>query len=653
MTETHELNGPEQEEQVADKPRFVSWPPPGLERIQGTLWSILGLLVIGDGILILPLLVSVASTETRWSPGPFGNQWWILPLTTVFGLFVMLSALLRILHLLRTARRAIGMGHGRLSIAQAAIDIHKDVGFLLQGGRMYSHLDASVRAGILRLRLTGAALYSAAALWVPFGFILALFIASHGSISIGTVWDLTLLPAAILVLTAFIIRVVAGTRSGAVGLKIRKTAAEFEAASQVDDWAEDYDLIGNESVLRRGPSTGEKGFRIASIGFIVSMILLWIPILTLVIGGSFTPMITRIAIPRFQGIQEKAIRVNYLRAYRLQPDYNLTAQEAGEALHSLNMVASNGVPPDELYRTPVRIYESDWGGRIDRSGNLFERYLNHDLSETSLNYFRNGVRHPALAEFRILSRAAEADIADSRYMIPFPDDLNLMALPIPRLQSVADGARIQIVRAAMEFDTGNRRRAEQLIREVISTGFLMIDDDPHLIGNLVGIVLVNYGKEALQSFYMASGQLREAEHLHHMGEEVSQVIEQTGRVYRELDDISYFNLMASIVDDGTALRGLRWEFLPHLTTLAPIRSLHKAVFGTDPEYDQWLLDVEADLVRWPAEQELFDLSRLGWLTSPSNLKKRGFLEFWFGLVFGKSGVPGNLAASIRALNMYR
>lgn len=653
MTEAHELNGSEQEEQVADMPRFVSWPPPGLERIQGTLWSILGLLVIGDGILILPLLVSVASTETRWSPGPFGNQLWILPLTTVFGLFVMLSAFLRILHLLRTARRAIGMGHGQLSIAQAAIDMHKDVGFLLQGGRMYSHLDASARAGILRLRLTGAVLYSAAALWVPFGFILALFIASHGSISTGTVWDITLLPPALLVLTAFIIRVVAGTRSGAVGLKIRKTAAEFEAASQVDDWAEDYDLIGNESVLRRGPSTGERGFRIASIAFIISMILLWIPILILVFGGAITPMITQFAIPRFSGVQEKIVRIEYMREYRLEPDYNLTAQEAGGALQSLNMVGSKGVPPDELFRTPIRVYDSDWGDRPVRSKNLFERYLNDDFSEASLNYFRNAVGHPALGEFRVLSRAAEADIADSRWVIPFPDDLSLMALPIPRLQSVADGARIQIVRAAMEFEAGNRRDAEAHIREVISTGFLMIDEDPNLIGNLVGAVLVNHGKEALESFFMASGRIEEAKNLHYMGEEIDRVLELTRKARGDLVDTSKFHLMASIVNDENTLRGLRWEFLPQLTTLAPTMSLNKAVFGTDAGYDQWLLDVEADLVRWPAEQELFDLSRLGWLTSPSNLKKRGFIEFWFGLVFGKSGVPGNLAASIRALNMYK
>ncbi len=649
MIDSIKQSGSEEEvETRVTTPRFVSWPPPGLERIQGTLWSILGLLVIGDGILILPLLLSIATTESRWSPGPFSDQWWILPLTTMFGLFIMLSALLRILHLLRSARKAIVMGHGRLTVAQVSIDAHKDVGFLLQGGRMYAHLDAAARGTILKLRLIGAALYSAAALWIPFGFILALFIASHGSISTGTFWDITMLPVGLCVITAFTLRVIAGSRSGAVGLKIRKTAAEFQAASQVDGWAEDYDLIGNESILRRGSSTGEKGFRITSIAFIVSMILLWIPILILVFGGAITPIITQFAIPRFSGVQEKIVRIEYMREYRLEPDYAITAQEAGDALQSLNLVGWHGLPQEALQRSPVRVYKADFGDQRVRSSNLFERYLNDDLADRDLLRFRNTIGHPALDEFRILSRATDADFAGSRWVIPFPDSLSWSHIPIPRFQSISDGARIQIVRAAMEFEAGNHRDAEIHIREVISTGFLMIDEDPTLIGNLIGAVLVGYGKEALESFFMASGRIEEAKNLHYMGEEIDRVLELTRKTRGDFAETSKFHLMASMVNDENTLRGLRWELLPQLTTLAPIMSLNKAVFGTDAGYEQWLLDVEADLVRWPAEQELFDLSRLGWLTSPSNLKKRGFLEFWFGLVFGKTGVPGSLAASVRA-----
>lgn len=626
--------------------KHLSWPPPGLERIQGTLWSILGLLVIGDGILILPLLISVATTESRWSPGPFGNQWWILPLTTVFGLFVMLSAFLRILHLLRTARKAIGMGHGLLSIAQTAIDTHKDVGFLLQGGRMYSHLDASARAGILRLRLTGVAFYSAAALWVPFGFILGLFIASHGSISSGTVWDITLMPAALCVVTAFIVRVIAGSRSGAVGLKVRKTAAEFQAASQVGEWAEDFDRLDHRGVLRRGPSTGERGFRIASIAFIISMILLWIPILILVLGGSIAPLITQISVPRFFGVEEKIIRIEYMREYRLESDYSITATDAGDALQNLIMPDIGAYP---LLRPPSRIYEEGWDRVRVQSSNLFERYLNNDLAEKDLRFFEAAVSHPALNEFKILSRAPEAAIADSRWEIPFPDSVRWSDIPHPRLQVVSEGSRILIVRAAREFEAGHRQNAETHIREVISTGFLLIDEDPTLIGNLIGAVLVGLGKDALESFFMASGRFEEAERLHNLGEMIDRVLKQTRRSRSGLDESSYLQAIANIVNDDNALRGLRWELLPHLTTLAPMASLHKAVFGTDDGYNQWLLHVEASLVRWPAEQEMFERSRIGWLTSPSNLKKRGLLEFCFSLVFGKSGVPGSLAASIRAM----
>jgi len=603
---------------------------------------------LGDIVLILPLLVMVATRVDRWSPGPFGTDWWILPVTTVLGLFILLTVLLRLLHLLRTTRTALGMGHGLLTVAQVAIDVQKDVGFLLQGGRMYSHLDADTRGSILRLRLIGAACYSAAALWIPLGFILALFIAGHGTIGTSTMWNITIVPAVILVLTAFIIRLIAGGRSGTAGWKIRRTAAEIEAAGLVGDWAEDYDRLDERLASDRGPAADERVFRFAWVFFTTSTVVILTPILILVFGGSIAPLITQVSMPRFAGVEEKILRIDYMREYRLAPDFTVTAVEAGDALHALVMTGSR-MPAEWHIRLPAREYTTDLSRRRFRSSNLFERFLNDDMEAGELHYYTEMSAHPALEEFHLLGRSAEANIADSRWSIPFPDTLTWGNFVIPRMQGVTGAARIKIVSAAMEFEAGERLDAETHIREVISTGFLMIDEDPTLIGNLIGTVLVGYGKEALQSLFMVSGRFEEAEQMHALGDEIDRVITRSRSFRGRMDEVTNLQQVADLVSNENTLRGLRWELLPQLTTIAPVTSLHKAVFGTDLDYAEWLLDVESSLVRWPAEQELFERLRLGWMTSPSNLKKRGLLEFAFGLVFGKSGVPGSLAGSIRAL----
>ncbi|MSR20182.1 MAG: hypothetical protein EXR91_04280 [Gemmatimonadetes bacterium] len=38
----------------------LSWPPPGLERLQGSIWRVIGVSWIGSLVLVLPLLWALA-----------------------------------------------------------------------------------------------------------------------------------------------------------------------------------------------------------------------------------------------------------------------------------------------------------------------------------------------------------------------------------------------------------------------------------------------------------------------------------------------------------------------------------------------------------------------------------------------------------------
>ena len=48
-----------------------------------------------------------------------------------------------------------------------------------------------------------------------------------------------------------------------------------------------------------------------------------------------------------------------------------------------------------------------------------------------------------------------------------------------------------------------------------------------------------------------------------------------------------------------------------------IHNLHRAVFASDPKYDEWLNSARERLVRYPADNELFELASRGMIPNGS------------------------------------
>jgi hypothetical protein len=104
----------------------------------------------------------------------------------------------------------------------------------------------------------------------------------------------------------------------------------------------------------------------------------------------------------------------------------------------------------------------------------------------------------------------------------------------------------------------------------------------------------------------------------------------------------------ALVENETALRGLRWEYFATFNMLAPCINLHKMVFGPDDNYEQWRRRAERAIVRVPGEQRLFDLAEGGVLESDGR-DLDGFLPRFLGLVLGSRGAPGSCASLIATL----
>jgi hypothetical protein len=71
--------------------RTLSWPPPGLEWIQGKLWRVTTLAWIGSVLMVLPLLWSLGVEPEFWSLGPFEGNWKIGLAVALTGAGILLS----------------------------------------------------------------------------------------------------------------------------------------------------------------------------------------------------------------------------------------------------------------------------------------------------------------------------------------------------------------------------------------------------------------------------------------------------------------------------------------------------------------------------------------------------------------------------------
>jgi hypothetical protein len=227
-------------------------------------------------------------------------------------------------------------------------------------------------------------------------------------------------------------------------------------------------------------------------------------------------------------------------------------------------------------------------------------------------------------------------------MTPLPDTLTVYGMFVPRFQSLTDGARCQVATAVLQLADGDRAGAENTLREVLSTGLLMLDDGTHLITNLIGIVVVGVAAEALEDFYAATGDQRSADRIHELREGAEHAA-GTGGTRGPIDTESAVREMARMARDPGMMRGLRWEFVAIVSHLAPCMNLHGAIHGPGTDYRGWLEATRTSLVRYPAEESLFDVyarsSEAGAMTGEED----DFLWKLFGAAQRLLGIRGGCA----------
>jgi hypothetical protein len=646
---------PSQDSKETDSPpvltgdRLIRWPPPGLERLQGDAWLVVRGAALASLILVLPLLLTISETDGFATLGPLGGAWWVILVTTAVGLALALEAWATLYRLLRRGAKAVDRGYEPAVIARVAADAMRDTGFLIQGVRWYSTLSETDRRLLGNLRVTGAALNVGGMCWTSLGFSISVLMAAKGALTPTTMVWFTLGPGAVLLVLGAVIRAVENTmvrRARANWFK--KPWVDDLEAEEVRDWSAQ---VQSEAGAGGAAPSGARRLRVGALLVgLLGAISLGPPML-LVPTSAIGPVLTAVAVPRFAQTQRRAAELEAYRGYRVPVDPSVTHAEAGRLLHELVWVGRSAdarpvpfesapqrthpdpfITPDHF--TLMDVIAPRWG----------EEFIPNyrSLPSATVDILKSFASHPALESFSRLAGAPGADIATARW-IDFSDE-GFGSLPVPRYASLRESAYAQVAKAVVQLREGRVQAAEQTLREVVSVGFLLVDDGPMIVDNLVGMGIVRTGGEALQRLYSATEQTAELR-------AIQAIRGATKRAALQIHDQSITDLEGSLTRlpplamDERALRGLRWEAFVLTNTLVPCLNLHGMVFGPGEEYEMWVQNVRSSLVRWPGEEQMFRSARSGYFGDRGLSRgKGGTIGRMLGAVMHGGDSPGSCAA---------
>ena len=632
----------------------LPWPPPGFEWIQGALWKITTLAWLGSIVLVTPLIWSLATPQEFWSLGPLEDNWALGLTISLVGAGILFVAFFLLQSLVRAGGRAADLGYGLLTIAEVATDLRRDQGFLLMGKRHFSRFPEADRTQLTKLRLTAAALILAGALWLAVGFSLSVVLAARELLTEREIWLVTLGPTLVFL-------VFGGTIHGFQFVRVRLALSAWRAQEggierihqEVVDWTNELEKAGDQVVMGAGSLGQGRRFRSAAFLVVLLFIVVVVPTITVSLASSVGPVLAEIATPQFLSVQEMAGAAEALRRYRLDTDPTIDALEAGRAMNNVAFVGSAGPHPEHLELPPATHYASPWFPSPNFP-DIFQEGVGRDLvlqiedgfSSDELDALRQAASHPAQNDLYLITRAERIDMVSTRWITPFPDSLTVFTLPFPHFTEVRYAALARVAKAIVEQVGGQPDQAETSIREIISAGFLLVDEGPTLIDNLVGVVVANIGGDALEGLYEVQSRDGELETLR-WAHEFSANAAHAARLGLTEEDIhTILRGIPDIVENETALRGLRWEYLATFNRLAPCINLQKMIFGPDETYQEWLDRVQASLVRLPGDGALFELANSG---AFAGRQEPGTLARLMTVTLGSQTRPGSCVNLISSL----
>jgi tRNA A-37 threonylcarbamoyl transferase component Bud32 len=595
---------------------LLEWPPPGLEPLRVELRAATRILLAGGfGAGIPIVLVSVfdqASAIRQALPPPL-----FMLTITCLGVIMFVVGVIALGRFMSRAARAVSGGYGWGVVLEAAADDRGDTGALITGGREYAELAPPARSAMRRNRLVAGALRLAAGLTPVVGYFLGVLFAARSTQGPAIVLCSSLLLSLVLLLASRMMRQREERVMRHARQRLRTASARPGTATKLaETWMASFEQVRSGQSLGGGTTRHRKPILFAT-GAILGGALVAGVILFLAL--TLTTLISKAVENNFGGFENaiaRVARVRRLAAYRLPPDSTVTALRAGQALHAISRNGPGGtlrpfeaapaisIPPqpvhppmDDPFIVPGGNWRSEAFRRARRGFTIQERTFLRGLADNT-----------ALGEFRILASAPGLDLVAAYWDIGPGVPATMMDVPIPKFGPVRAAASANAAQAALDLGAGRPEEAERRLREVVSVGFLMIDEGRIFIENLIGASIVQDARASLATFYEVTGRASDARFVAAATDPVIPTLDRgpRGGVTRE----EIIRRARRVVLDSTELLGLRWETLLLQYAIEPCTDLRQAIFGPDEAYRTTLAQARKQLVKRPSDSLLFSLVEL-------------------------------------------
>ena len=302
------------------------------------------------------------------------------------------------------------------------------------------------------------------------------------------------------------------------------------------------------------------------------------------------------------------------RSFALPKDPAITPMQAGQAFDALTLPSKDegrafprrpggraaAFSWEALPITPEMFVRERWGGNGGLSSDVFAAVA-RGISPKERDYLRAVATAPEWRVLDIVARAPAVDFVGGHFIIPFPRSSRWPEFPIIGTRSARELAQASIARAAWFMSTKQVDSAEATLRGTVSLGFAFIDNANTLMDQLTGAVVVGTGRDALQRFYVATG---------------NPLAEDPGLAPVDRPDLlartkwptseSRREVIAR-VNDPNAARGARMESLRTLS-LASCGSVKELLFGPNDDVTSAIARAKQSLGRYPSEKALAELA---------------------------------------------
>ena len=313
----------------------------------------------------------------------------------------------------------------------------------------------------------------------------------------------------------------------------------------------------------------------------------------------------------YDNTRGKLLEANRLRSLTVAADASITPAQAGVALNALggrgdapgfpvHAAAEPVLPWRALTITPAMFHSARPMGWYGPASNEIIAVVPAGFSSAELNFLAQVAAAPVWRDFDLVARAPAVDMIGGAFVLPFRPDAFAPSVPIPHFAATKELAYAGVSRAAYYLATGQPARAEAALRSIVSFGFAMADNGTTAFEGLIGRVIVEIGRNGLEQFYTAMGNVRGAG----LAAAGVKTPEAAGAGTR--DGVSMTELLIRRAGDPSEPRALRYESL-YALSLQSCSSVRDLLLGPRASVADAFARAKRDLARYPSEQAFVDV----------------------------------------------